>query len=116
MQVEDGLAAGRSIELHDLEAVGAKGLFDGPGGTLDGGGQAGERVGLDLQQGPGRRGLRYDQDMALGLREHVHEGQHMLVFPDPYGRDLAAQDLREDVFGVIGRGEAHDGLRGSVRP
>jgi septum formation topological specificity factor MinE len=25
----------------------------------------------------------------------------MLVFPDPYGRDLAAQDLREDVVRII---------------
>ena len=40
--------------------------------------------------------------MAIGLRHDVHDGDRVLVLIDLDGRDLAAQDLGEDVVGIIG--------------
>ena len=46
--------------------------------------------------------LGSDQRMAGALRHHVHEGDRVVVLIDPVRRDLAAQDLGEDVARVVG--------------
>jgi hypothetical protein len=42
--------------------------------------------------------------MPLALRHHIHDDEHVPVLIDLARRQLAAQDLGEDVLLVIGRG------------
>ena len=62
-----------------------------------------ERLGRQVEQVFGRR-LRDDQHVAVGLRHDVHERERVLVLVHLVGRDLAAQDAREDVVAVVGHG------------
>ena len=58
------------------------------------------RVGVeDVARGQARD----DEGMAFPLGHHVHEGDDVVVLIDPVRRDLAAEDLREDVLVVVGR-------------
>ncbi len=42
--------------------------------------------------------------MALGLRHHIHEGENIVGLVDLVARDVAAQDLCEDVGVVVAVG------------
>src|SRR5690606_23847344 len=115
MQVEDGLAAGFAVELHDLEALGPERPDHGAGGALRRRRQTRQRLRFDFQQVAGLRTLRNDQHVALGLGEDVHEGEDVVVLPHLHRGNLAAQDLREDVVGVVGGFKGHGGSA-SFRP
>ena len=40
--------------------------------------------------------------MARPLRHHIHEGNNRIILVDAVRGDLAAQDLGEDVVGIVG--------------
>src|SRR5690606_13013330 len=61
------------------------------------------RIGVE-QVARGR--LRNDEEVPLGLREDVHHHEHLVVFEHLVRRNLAAQDLAEDVVWVVGAQEA----------
>ncbi|MNN36989.1 hypothetical protein D3C81_1509090 [compost metagenome] len=107
MQVEDGLSARFAVELHQAETVRLQRLFHRTGGALDGCGQLGQNLGLDLEQIARLRGLGHHQDMTFGLGEDVHEGQDVVVFPHLHAGNFAAQNFGEDVVGVVGAVKAH---------
>src|SRR5690606_23310661 len=59
-----------------------------------------------------RSALGNDQAVALGLREQIEERQHVVVLVEFVARQVAANDLGEDVLGIVGTVQAHaDGLR-----
>src|SRR4029079_1242360 len=111
VQMEYDLSAGGFIELLDGDAVGLEGFHRGDRDLLGAAGNMGVVVGLDVEDVAGR-GLRNDKRMAGRARHDVEEGQHMLVLVDLVAGEFAAQDLCEDVVGVIG---GHGGSLGFVQ-
>jgi hypothetical protein len=100
------LTAGRLVELLDGDAVGMEHLHRGFGDLLCDLHDMGEVVGVDVEQIAGRH-LGHDQGVAGRTRHDVEEGERLVVFVDLVAREFAAQDLGEDVVGIIGRHCCH---------
>src|SRR5829696_3650294 len=81
VEVEDGLARRRLVELHDENAAGAKCSLYGASHLLCGGHHS-ANVGWCSIEKIARGVFRHDERMALRLRHHVHEGQSIAVFID----------------------------------
>ncbi len=58
--------------------------------------------GLDVEH-IARRRLRDDQRVSVDAGHDVHENQALVVFIDLLARQLAAQDLGEDIVGIVSR-------------
>ena len=102
MEMEDLLAARRLVELLNDDAFGLHASHDRMRHGLHRRRQAGEVGGGDVEQIAG--GDPWDhQRMAVGARHHVEEGERNLVLVNLGAGGLAAQDLGEDVVGIIGR-------------
>ena len=101
VQVEHRLPARRLVVLEHRQPVRREGRLHGPGDALHRGRQGRERGRLGIEE-PARRRLGDHQRVALALGHHVHEGERLGILVDLVGGDLAAQDLGEDVVGVVG--------------
>ena len=101
VQVEDGLAGRRFVELGDADTVRLQSRLYGQRQALDMGNGGGEDGRIRIQQVTRWR-LGDDQQMALRLREDVHHHEDIGVLVDLVRRNLAADDLAEDVGGVVG--------------
>ncbi|MNF10418.1 hypothetical protein D3C80_2113480 [compost metagenome] len=82
MQVEDGLAGGSLVELHDRYPVGVERFLGGDGDFLDCGDQRRQACSVGIEK-IARRGFGHDQHVAFSLRHHVHEGDRRIVLVDP---------------------------------
>ena len=103
VDVKHALARGRAIELRQHDAIRVQRLVHGARDLLGGGHHRRHAVLRQVQHVLG--GLfRHNQRVAFRLGHHVHEGQRLVVFIDLHARNLATQDLREDVAVVIGHG------------
>ena len=101
VQMEDDLSAGGLVELLHGDAVGLERLHRGGRDLVGAARDMGVIVGRDVEDVAGR-GLRDHQRMAGRARHDVEKGQHVLVLIDLVAGEFAAQDLCEDVVGVIG--------------
>ena len=79
--------------------------------------EARELGGRDVEK-VARRRLGNDQDVAVGARHDVHEGERDFVLGDAHARRLAAQDLGENVVGIVrlGHGLSGDNRLGGRQP
>ena len=102
VQVKHHLAAGRLVELLDGEAVGGKDRHRRARDRLRRLDQMGEIVRRDVENGAGR-GLGNDQRMAGRARHDVEKGKDLVVLEDLVRRQFAAQNLGEDVVGIVAR-------------
>ena len=100
VEVEDCLAGSRLIELGNKDAIGLKcGLYR-PRHLLHHGHGLTDHDGIGIEQVA--RGLsRNNQNVARGLRHHVHNGDDVVILVEFGRRDFPAQDLRKDVVVFI---------------
>ena len=101
VQMKHHLSAGGFVELLHGDAVGLEGLHRGGGDLVGAARDMGEILRLDIEDVAGRR-LRDNQRVAGRARHDVEKGQHVVVLIDLVAGEFAAQDLCEDVVGVIG--------------
>jgi hypothetical protein len=101
VQVEDDLSAGRLVELLDRHALRVEGLHPGARNLLRYLHHGRQVTRIDVEQ-VARRRFRNDERMASRTRHDVEEDERLVVFVDLMRGQFAAQDLREDVVGVVG--------------
>ena len=101
VEVKYDLAAGAFVELLDGDAVGAEYLHADLGDLLRDLDDVGEVVGRNIED-VARGRLRQHQRVAGRARHDVEEGKRLVVLVDLVARQFAAQDLREDVVGIVG--------------
>src|SRR3984893_13370397 len=102
MQMEYDLAAGELIVLQDRYPVRRERRLDGNGDFLHAGDELAENRGIGVED-IARRGFGQHQHVAVRAGHYIHEGERCVVLIDLVTRQLAAQDLRENICLVIGR-------------
>ena len=101
VKVEHHLAARGLAELLQRDAIGAECVDADLGDLLRDPHHVGEVVGRDVQD-VARRRLRDHQRVTWRPRHDVEEGQRLVVLVNLEARDLAAQDLGENIVRVVG--------------
>jgi hypothetical protein len=104
VEVKHHLAAGAFVELLDGDAVGTERLHAGLGDLLRHHRDMAEHVRRHVEDIAGR-GLGQNEGVARSPGHDVEEGERLVVLIDLVAGQLAAQDLGEDVVGVVGRHE-----------
>ena len=105
VEVEHHLPAGRFVELLNGQPVGGKYRHRRTGDGLGRLHDMRQIVGRDVENGAGR-GFGNDQGVARRPRHDVEKRKSLVVLVHLMGRQLAAQDLGEDVGGIVARHRA----------